>query len=484
MMPPWLINIMLSCLILVSAPAGFVAAPAGLTFVSGFGRETLLYRRFQIIYSDAFKRLNIPFTLISLPKDEALVGLNQGLFDGDSSRVLELEKHKGFPNLVRVDVIMNRSHNVAFTENGRLKVHSWEDIKSQNLTIGFPRGQIYATGKVKEFQLPAGRVLKGENCEQLLQWLDSGRIDLYVDNIGNCWEARRLQRFKDIRVAAVLSVDLNYPYLHTKHKNLIPKLTAALKASLADPAVHAQLAVLEQESMEKRGAMTLVQLYTPYDFEPFVIDRAMQNGLIYDVQRYLNALGDGVYHFAVQTPPRVPVERLEKMRELAIVPFVTQSWFDDENGRRFDWTLPLIEDENLIVSSKSRPVESLARDAIKGKIICGGSGLKRDPYLQQLINDGWVKQTLTSNTGQCLRMIARKRADFYASGRMLIDYYLHQPELSTELRASPSSLRPFTRRILITPKGGELLGWLNQRIEGMGKSQVWQTMMKSFHVQP
>jgi ABC-type amino acid transport substrate-binding protein len=476
-------NILSSILLAVSlswAVAQPIYARETITFATGFESGTSLYRRFQLLYTDAFKRLGLDFKLISLPKDQALFSANMGRVDGDTSRILELEGHAEYTQLLRIDVITSRSHQVAFATNRRLKVHNWEDIKAQNLSVAYPRGHIYSILRVK--QLPAAKVHIVENCEQSMKLLQSGRVDLYIDNLDNCAELRRSTGFRSVQVAAILDENLSYPYIHKKHQKLIPKLTEALKASLADPVIHAQLTQLEQESIKAGGAITEVQLYTPYDFEPFVVNRAAHKGLIYDFQRHLNALGDGVYYFNVQTVPRIPSERLRKTPGIAIVPFVAPIWFNDEASQQFDWTLPLHEDQNVIVSSKSKPMDSLDPDRIKGKTICGSTGLMRDSAMQKLIDDEVIKQTLTQNTHQCLLMVAHQRADFYVSGRMLVDYFLQEPDLAQQLHISPTPIHHFARRILISPKGMDLLNWLNNRIEGMNKSKVWQSVMKSYSI--
>jgi ABC-type amino acid transport substrate-binding protein len=102
--------------------------------------------------------------------------------------------------------------------------------------------------------------------------------------------------------------------------------------------------------------------------------------------------------------------------------------------------------------------------------------------VQKLVSDGTVKQTLVPNTSHCLQMLVRGRADFYVSGRMLVAYFMQKPELATHLHMSSSIIRRFARRILITPKESELLGWLNQKIETLGKSQSWQNVMKSYYL--
>jgi ABC-type amino acid transport substrate-binding protein len=483
-MPGWLLKMAIGVLLVAWMHPLAASDPPSVTFVTGYGQNTLLFRRFQLLYSDAFQRLGIHFKLISLPKDQALTSANLGIFDGDTSRVPELEGHADYVKLIRVDVIVNRSHHVAFTRNPRLRILNWDDIKAQNLRIAYPQGQFYASQQVKALQIPAAKVMTSPSCEELLKWVDSGRVDVYIDNLGNCWDTRHSGRYKTIRVAAILGEDINYPYVHNKHKGLVPRFTEALKASLDNPEVHAKLDHLEKESKAHQGAAIKVQLYTPYDFEPFILDRATEQGLIYDLQRYLNDFADGAYQFEVQSVPRIPVERLEKMRELAIVPFVAPSWLSDDKETLFDWTAPLLEDETLIVSPRKLALDSLQPEKLRGKTLCGSSTLRRDPSLQKILNEGLVKQTLVPDTAHCLQMLMYGRADFHVSGRMLLAYFMHKPELATQLYMSRSPIRHFSRRILITPKETQLLSWLNQKIEAFGKSSSWMNVLKAYHLLP
>jgi polar amino acid transport system substrate-binding protein len=458
------------------------ATPQTMIFATGFDQDSRLFRRFQILYGEAFRRLGLSFKLVSLPKDEALIQVNSGAYDGDSSRVIDLEKEAAFANLIRVDVVASRSHQVAFALNRHLKIHNWEDLKAQNLTIAYPKGQVYSRTRVKRFKIPSHKVLTGESCEQLMDWLLTGRIDVYLDNLENCRILRRSKRYQSIQVAAVLDADITYPYLHKKHRELIPRLSQALNETLADPNFHAQLARLD-EGWLRSSSIQDISIYTPYDVEPFVINRATQEGIIYDFQRHLNAFGDGIYHFNVQAVARIPAERLLKMQGKAIVPYVAPAWFEDEKETLFDWTQTLLEDENVLVSARKAPLDTLNRDQLQGKTVCASSGLRLEAQLEILIRDGVVKLTESPNISHCLLMVAHARADLYIAGRLLISYFLHESELADQLRISPYPVRKFSRRILVTPKGTELPSWLNEKIVNMSRSKSWQKVMKSYHVQ-
>jgi hypothetical protein len=461
--------------------AVYAAGPQTITFVTGFNQESRLFRRFQILYGDAFRRLGMTFKLVSLPKDEALHQLNNGAFDGDTSRIIELEKDSDYANLIRIDVVVSRSHQAAFTVNRRLKIHNWNDLKAQKLTIAYPRGQVYGRTRVKTFKFPPGKVLTGEHCEQLLEWLLSGRVAVYLDSLENCSAWRRSKRYQSIQVAAVLDEDIHYPYLHKNHRELAPRLSTALKEALADPDIHAQLARLDQ-LQSQATPIKEVQIFTPYDVEPFVIDRVTQEGIIYDFQRQLNAYGDGLYRFNVQAIARVPAERLLKMQSMAIVPYVAPAWFQDDKETNFDWTQSLLKDENVIVSSRTKPTDTLNPALIRGKTLCGSSGLKRLPEVEKLLETGILKLTESPNISHCLMMVANSRADLYISGHMLLNYFLHKPEFADQLHISPYPVDKFSRRILITPKGTELLSWLNERISGMNRSESWKKVLKAYHV--
>ncbi|HYX32940.1 MAG TPA: transporter substrate-binding domain-containing protein [Oligoflexus sp.] len=229
-------------------------------------------------------------------------------------------------------------------------------------------------------------------------------------------------------------------------------------------------------------ATTRVELFTPYDFAPFVMDRAAQKGLIYDFQRELNRRGRGRYEFRLETVPRVPTERLLKMTQSAIVPFVAKDWFDDTDAAKFDWTRSQMEDANVIVSHRSKPLDSLESGKIRGKVVVITSGLRRDPDVEKLILDSVVSVHTATDFSLCLLMVARKRADFFVAGHFMVNYLIKQQHLEDQLYVSPKPLRVIERKTLVSPKGHPaLLDWLNEQILDMEKSPDWQKLMAQFN---
>lgn len=176
----------------------------------------------DIVAGEAFRRAGLKLKLIQLPAERALKNANNGIEDGEVSRVAGIEKH--YKNLVPVREKLVDHHFVAFTRNVDLKSVDWKSLK--DYSVGYIRGY-----KIVERNIPHGTVTStANNAKQLFRMLDKGRVDIIIYRR---WEGVVLAQEMGIQNVHILEPSLVeagiYIYLHKKHADKVPLISAALK---------------------------------------------------------------------------------------------------------------------------------------------------------------------------------------------------------------------------------------------------------------
>jgi len=176
---------------------------------------------------EIFKRANIGLEIEYLPAERALINANEGINDGTFLRIPGLSR--SYPNLIQVPEVFMDYEFVAISKNQKFRVDGWESLRPYNLGI------ITGWKIVEDNTGNAKTVTKAENVEQLFQLLKLNRVDIII------FEKLRgliaLQKYQ-IEGAVILQPPVirkpMFMYMNIKHKNLIPKISDALRASKAD----------------------------------------------------------------------------------------------------------------------------------------------------------------------------------------------------------------------------------------------------------
>lgn len=176
----------------------------------------------DVIAGEAFRRVGLRLKLIQLPAERALMNANNGIEDGEVSRVAGIQK--AYPNLIPVKEKLVDHHFVAFTRHVPLETINWQALAPY--TVGYIRGY-----KIVEKNIPTGtQVSTANDAEQLFTMLDKGRVDIVIYRR---WEGAMLakrMRINDLRVMEPSLAEKGiYIYLHKKHADKVPLLSAALR---------------------------------------------------------------------------------------------------------------------------------------------------------------------------------------------------------------------------------------------------------------
>lgn len=240
-----------SCL-LPAVPALSQAPPAtAKPFIMAADGEPTTYgsRWVAKIYIEAFKRLGIPFQLdhYTLARRAALV--DEGLVDGETSRVFTYGDTR--PNLVRVEESLIDLSFSFYTANPKVKLERFEDLRATNYQVEFRRGILLCENTIKQY-VAAERVSDVPTQEQGLKKLLAGRTDLYCDI--DVYVLQELQSpelkagSKNVRKVIGIGKSVpTYPFLNKRHADLAPRLAAVLKQMKAEGLIETYRVQVERE---------------------------------------------------------------------------------------------------------------------------------------------------------------------------------------------------------------------------------------------
>ena len=213
---------MLTCFLFVSL-AGFAAEPRVLVLndVNEPPLTTPEHTGFlDVIATEAFRRVGVELRLVKLPAERALLLANDGLQDGDLTRIAGLEEQ--YPNLVRVPEKLTDWDFAAFSKHASIPA-KLEAIRYHS--VGFIKGWKFYERNIAG----AERVTTVDDPTQLFRLLDRDRIEvaLYARWMGLALIQK--QGLKNIRLLEPpLASRAMYIYLNKRHAKLAPKLATAL----------------------------------------------------------------------------------------------------------------------------------------------------------------------------------------------------------------------------------------------------------------
>ncbi len=179
------------------------------------------------IVAEAFRRIGLGTRLVHLPSERALQNVNQGIDDGNFSRVAGLAAQ--YQNLVMVPEPVDEFLFTAFTRDTSIHVQRWEDLKPFN--VGLITGWKIVEANTRD----ARSVTTVKDEEALFALLDRGRADVVVADLYFGQELLRSKSYQGVRALSPPLERRNmYLYLNKRHADLAPRLAAALREMKRD----------------------------------------------------------------------------------------------------------------------------------------------------------------------------------------------------------------------------------------------------------
>ena len=221
-------SVLILALSMVALPSAIAQSVPKETTLAASG-DPLLNGVARAVGERAFGKYGIKLILKDFPKERALVHANSGAVDGDAYRVVDFHQRTNgkFGNLVRINIPYMAIVWTAFVTD-KLKdaeINGWGDMKSYR--VAGIRGNKLMESRMKE-SLPKSNRIILTRYSQAFGMLLKGRVDIVVGkpNVGTSY----LKKHKNLVAKGRFEVQDLYFYLHKKHRNLIPKLEAALRS--------------------------------------------------------------------------------------------------------------------------------------------------------------------------------------------------------------------------------------------------------------
>ncbi len=204
--------------------------PENQTFILSSNRpeDSPINLWWTMIYTEAFKRLNIPVEVKSFPLARASYMADHGLVDGEAIRVYSYST--AHPNLVRVEESTIPLRVVAFTGVSAISgLNGWEGLRNTEYIVEYVHGAPILENNLKKHLKP-GQSTGIFDVRKALQKLALGRSDLYVDDENVVLPLLEYPEIKDkITVAGVMCETPLHMYLHKRHAALEPKLSKVIR---------------------------------------------------------------------------------------------------------------------------------------------------------------------------------------------------------------------------------------------------------------
>ena len=180
------------------------------------------------VLREAYGRIGISLKFKYAPTARSIWLANEGFVDGEIHRAEGMGKK--YQNLVMVPAPVNFSGVNAITKGLKFTVDGWESLRPYR--IGIRRGS-----KRSEKKTEGMNVVALSKPIQLIQMLNSGRIDVAVASISEFELKKILKRLQEkgesiqniqILTPPVLRLPV-FHYLHKKNSHLVPRLTKILQ---------------------------------------------------------------------------------------------------------------------------------------------------------------------------------------------------------------------------------------------------------------
>lgn len=173
------------------------------------------------VATEAFKRMGYELRTERLPAERGLKSANEGLIDGEMTRVKGLDGT--YKNLVRVPEKLMDWQFIAFSHKPTNMSQGWSDLSGK--LVGHINGW-----KILEKNIPTdAEVTKVENADELFGLLAKKRTDYVIYELwGGYFKLNSMSMHQVEKCEPAFAVKEMFIYLNKKHAALVPRLSASL----------------------------------------------------------------------------------------------------------------------------------------------------------------------------------------------------------------------------------------------------------------
>lgn len=175
-----------------------------------------------LVLTKAYSKLNLKIRVDYIPNKRALRSANQGVYDGEVSRVKGASKQ--FKNLIMVPVPINILYGQSFAVDSSLEINAWGDL--QNYSLICVRGVKFVEFALKQHGLTC---FEAGSTKIALKMVQMGRYDVAVLPKINGLKFIHEEDLKGVYPVGKELAQLElFHFLHKKNKHLLAPLTKVL----------------------------------------------------------------------------------------------------------------------------------------------------------------------------------------------------------------------------------------------------------------
>jgi polar amino acid transport system substrate-binding protein len=228
-----------------------------------------------------------------------------------------------------------------------------------------------------------------------------------------------------------------------------------------------------------RAAISPLQLLSYYDYPPFVTGPGL--GLSHDLAQWLR---QRVGPVAMDVLPRRRVDALTASPGWSgIVPWVAPSWFPGSSRQARVWSEPLMDDEDLVLSRKAKPVAFDNIQSLQGLTLGGVFGhLYRDA--DPLVQRGVLRRLDSFTQEANLRMLMLGRVDAIFLSRSGLGWWRHRiTDFDQQIEIAAQPRMRYQRHLMLS---GQLPAALRQAlleaVPQLRASPEWREMLQRYEI--
>lgn len=207
----------------------FLLAGGKMVLVNVFPENSSRVKWYQLVYSEAFRRLGMEFEFRQYPAKRGAYLANQGEVDGEAGRVADFNTM--YPNMIRVDEPLWTIKISAYSIDEKIRLHNWESLRNRDFRVNYTRGIKKCEEMLPQVIKPGMLEAVNEDSQGLRKLLKD-RTDIHVglESLINLLLKNEAFAVSPINKAGLLGEYRLYAFLHTKHKKIVPKLETVLRA--------------------------------------------------------------------------------------------------------------------------------------------------------------------------------------------------------------------------------------------------------------
>lgn len=232
-------------------------------------------------------------------------------------------------------------------------------------------------------------------------------------------------------------------------------------------------------SCQPTWAAEKVALYTIYTDPPYAI--SVDGNLTTRLADWLTQHAEGRYVFvATQLPRRRMDLLLTKPDWQGVVAWGNPVWFNDEAMQRYAWSQSYMQDSDLVVSRKDKPVEYEADGHSLVGLKLGGTIGHRYAEIEPLLKSGKIQRDDAASGEQSLLKLQHGRVDFCFLQASALPYFRHILPGFDQWAYLAREPRARYQRYLFASKAQQgLIRYLDLLLAQLQKDPDWRPVLKA-----